>query len=398
MRRLPLFIAHRYLRSPKSHSVINLISWVALVAIAIPTAALVVILSLHNGLSDTIETLYSSFDPQIKITPTTGKYFDPQTLDLAKDDKVIEAISFTIEDNVLLRNDEREYLATIKGVDESFGKIVEFESLLTHGKYELRRGDLNQAVVGQGVAYNLGVNPSLIQTIDVYAMLPDRSNSIFQSPIYRSESIMPIGVYALDQENDSRYIITPLNFAQELLGVEGRVSSAEIMLAQGVEPQQAKQMIRSQIGEQFKVETRYEQKASLYRSINQEKWIIYLLLMMVLIIASLSLAGSIMILITDKREQINTLRMMGATTAFVRAIFRNQGLIIVALGVVSGVVLGSGFALIQQHFQVIAMPGESSLLSAYPVRVSVMDIIVIGAGILVVGQLLSYVTTRAAIR
>lgn len=397
MKNLPLFIALRYLRSPKSHSVINLISWVALVAIAIPTAALVVILSLHNGLSDTIEKLYSSFDPQIKITPATGKYFDPQTLNLTADHN-IKAISFTVEDNVLLRNGEREYLATIKGVDDSFGEIVQIQELITHGKYELQRGDLNQAIVGQGVAYNLGVNPSLVRNIDVYAMLPDRSNSIFQSPIYRSAPIMPIGVYALDQENDSRYIITPLLFAQQILGADGKVSAAEIMVAQGADPESVKEEIVAKIGSQFKVETRYEQKATLYRSINQEKWIIYLLLMMVLLIASLSLAGSIMILITDKRNQIQTLRTMGATTSLIRSVFRSQGVIIVAVGVVVGVVLGSGFALGQQYFGFIAMPGESSLVSAYPVRVSVGDIVVISIGILIIGQLLSYVTTKVAIR
>lgn len=390
---LPSFIALRYLRSPKSHSVINLISWVALVALAVPTMALVVILSLHNGLSSTIEGLYNSFDSELRITAKDGKFFGRNTLELGGIDG-IDAVSYTIEDNVLLRHDEREHLATIKGVDSLYNRVVPIEELITHGKYDPQLGDLQQAIVGQGIAYYLGINPSLIQSIDVYSILPDAGNSIFPTIIYRSESIIPVGVYTLDEQTDSRYIIVPLEFAQRLLGTSDKVSSAEIKLKEGANIQQ----IKSHIGEDFRVETRYEQKASVYKAFNQEKWIIYLLLMMVLLIASLSLAGSIVTLIADKKPQIETLRSMGAATSLIRSIFRVQGMAIVVAGSLTGTILGGILSLLQQHFGFIRMAGSTTIIDAYPVRIEFSDLIIIIGGVWLMGWLISTIAVIATVK
>lgn len=394
---LSSFIALRYFRSEKSHSVINLISWVAVIAIMVPTAALVIILSLHNGLSATVEGLYNSFDSQIRITPLQGKFFDPSTLDLTHTSGVSDW-SFVIEDNVLLRNGEREHLATMRGVDSSFSRVVPIEGLMTHGTYDLTLGDLRQTVVGQGIAYDLGINPSLIQQIDIYAILPDRGNSIFPTPIYRNQSITPVGVYTLDQQSDSRYLFVPLDFAQELLGFEGRVSSAELLLTNGVNANSIKQELEASIGDQFRIETRYEQKASLYRAFNQEKWIIYLLLMMVLLIASLSLAGSIVMVIADKRPHISTLRTMGATTHLIRSIFRYEGMLIVAIGSITGIIIGALFSLLQEHFGFIKMAGETMITDTYPVRLIATDLVVVAAGVWFVGWSISMIAVRYTIK
>lgn len=387
------YIAFRYLRSPKSHSVINMISWVALVALTVPTAALMVILSLHNGLSDTIEKLYNSFDSELRITARDGKYFDPKTIQINSIEGVA-AVSYTIEDNVLLRKGEREFLATVKGVDSSYRHVVPIENLISHGTYQPMLGELPQAIVGQGIAYNLGINPSLIQHIDIYSILPDRGASVFQTEIFNQRSITPVGVYALDEQTDSKYIIVPLAFAQDLLGFSGMVSSAEVLLDKGADVE----AIKSHIPAEFNAQSRYEQKESLYKAINQEKWIIYLLLMMVLVIASLSLAGSIVVLIADKRQQIETLRNMGATTKLVRSIFRIQGFAIVVIGSVVGVVIGTIFSLLQQYYGFISMAGSSMILDAYPVRVVLLDIVVILGGVWLVGWLISTIAVRTAIK
>lgn len=387
------YIAFRYLRSPKSHSVINMISWVALVALTVPTAALMVILSLHNGLSDTIEKLYNSFDSELRITTRDGKYFDPKTIQINSIEGVA-AVSYTIEDNVLLRKGEREFLATVKGVDSSYRHVVPIENLISHGTYQPMLGELPQAIVGQGIAYNLGINPSLIQHIDIYSILPDRGASVFQTEIFNQRSITPVGVYALDEQTDSKYIIVPLAFAQDLLGFSGMVSSAEVLLDKGANVE----AIKSQVPAEFNAQSRYEQKESLYKAINQEKWIIYLLLMMVLVIASLSLAGSIVVLIADKRQQIETLRNMGATTKLVRSIFRIQGFAIVVIGSVVGVVIGTIFSLLQQYYGFISMAGSSMILDAYPVRVVLLDIVVILGGVWLVGWLISTIAVRTAIK
>ena len=352
-----LFIALRYLRSPKSHSVINLISWVAFVAVAIPTAALVVILSLHNGLSDTIEGMYTAFDSPIRITIVEGQYFDPFLVDVEGVDK----ISKNLEQSVLLKLGEREHLAVIKGVDSVFGEVVPIKNLIVNGKYEMTRGDLQQAVVGRGIAYNLGINTSLIQQLDVYSIMPDVGiMSLIPVPTFNMQTIIPVGVFANDEQIDSRYILAPIAFTQSLLGVGKKVSSLEISLKEGFTQDEVAAEIAAKIGDNYRVQTRYQQKESLYRSINQEKWIIYLLLLMVLLIASLSLAGNIVMLVADKQAQIQTLFVMGATPVFVRKIFLLQGVIIVVGGIVVGVLLGVGFSLVQQHYGVVQM-GEVSL-------------------------------------
>lgn len=391
------FVALRYLRSPKSHSVINLISWVALVAIAVPTMALVIILSLHNGLSHTIEGLYNSFDSPLRITSRNAKYFDPKALNLEQHTG-IKAYSLTIEDNVLLRHGEREHLATMRGVDSAYARVIPIEQLITHGQYNIQQGDLQQTVVGQGIAYNLGINPSLIQRIDIYSILPDRGSSILPTPIYRTESIIPVGVYTLDQESDNRYMFVPLDYAQQLLGITGKVSSLEILPTEETTPEKLKQELEAEYGTEFQIATRYEQKESIYRAINQEKWIIFLLLIMVLLIASLSLAGSIVILIADKRAQIETLRSMGATTKLLRAIFRSEGILIVCIGATAGLILGVGFSLIQQHFGLVKMATTTLLLDHYPVRVVLSDLVMVVVGVLGLGSIISYITTRSAIK
>lgn len=390
---LPYHIALRYLRSPKSHSVINLISWVALIALTVPTAALVMILSLHNGLSDTIQGMYNSFDSQLRVTVVEGKFFDPARLNLIEIPGV-ESVSYTIEDNILIRRGEREHLATIKGVDSNFRQVIPIENLITHGKYEPQLGGLQQATVGQGIAYNLGINPMLMQSIDIYAILPSAGRSVLPTPIYREDSIQVSGVYTLDEQSDSKFIFVPLNFAQRLLGFDNLVSSAEIKLT----PDADINLIKSLIDSDFKAQTQFEQKESLYRAINQEKWIIYLLLMMVLLIASLSLAGSIVILIADKSAQIETLRSLGATPGLTRSIFRAQGVIIVGIGSLLGVCVGVGFSMLQQHFQFIKMAGSSTIIDAYPVRVDPLDILVITAGVWTLGWIISTITVKTTVK
>lgn len=389
-----LFIALRYLRSPKSHSVINLISWVAFVAVAIPTAALVVILSLHNGLSDTIEGMYTAFDSPIRITIVEGQYFDPFLVDVEGVDK----ISKNLEQSVLLKLGEREHLAVIKGVDSVFGEVVPIKNLIVNGKYEMTRGDLQQAVVGRGIAYNLGINTSLIQQLDVYSIMPDVGiMSLIPVPTFNMQTIIPVGVFANDEQIDSRYILAPIAFTQSLLGVGKKVSSLEISLKEGFTQDEVAAQIAAKIGDNYRVQTRYQQKESLYRSINQEKWIIYLLLLMVLLIASLSLAGNIVMLVADKQAQIQTLFVMGATPVFVRKIFLLQGVIIVVGGIVVGVLLGVGFSLVQQHYGVVQMGGSFSMTMAYPVRVSLWDTVLTISSVGLVGYLICRLTTQYAV-
>lgn len=397
---LALRIARRYLFSRKSHSVINTISIVSGIAIAIPVMAMVVILSFHNGLSSYIESLYKGFDSPIRITAMRGKSFLPDSLPLARIEAIdgVEATSQVLEENILLMHDDRQHIATLRGVDSLYSKVVPIRERITNGEWAVRLGDIDQLVVGQGVAYNLGINPSLYSSVDLYAIRPDQGASLFNTSLYRRQSLQPVGVYSLDETTDNRYVFSSLEFARTLLGQRERVSSIEIAVSPGYDPQRVQQQIAELCSDSFLIQSRYQQKQTLYKMVNQEKIIIYGMLVMVMVIASLSLTGSLAMLITEKRAELQTLETMGAELSLQRAIFRNQGLIIVGSGITLGMVLGVIFSLIQQHFGIIEMAGSSFLMQAYPVKISLSDLAIILLTVALAGWLLSQIIVASIIK
>jgi len=397
---LSLRIANRYLFSRKSHSIINIISAVSAVAIAVPVMAMVVILSFHNGLSDYIQGLYQDFDPPIRITSSTGRNFTPDSLPTDKIRALteVESLSVMIEENVLLRHDGSEHLATLRGVDSNYKDVVPVENRLVHGKYTIHFPGNEDILIGQGVAYSLGATVSLYSPIEIYAMRADPGTTVFPTRIYRSQRAQPSGIYALDEPNDSRYIFSGIEFARRLLGKSDAISSVEIRLRPDVNADYARQKIQDIAGDSFKVKTRFQQKETVYKVVNQEKWIIYLLLMMVMLIASLSLAGTVVMLITEKRNETDTLMTMGATTPFIRRIFRRQGIIITVAGTAPGIILGVLFALAQQQWGIIKMGGTSFIMQAYPSKVDPADILIIIISVLLLGTVISAVTARSVIK
>lgn len=398
---LPLFIARRHLVSRKSHSVINLISAVSIVAIAIPVAAMVIILSFHNGLSDFIEKLYSEFDSELRVTAREGQTFTPAP-DLMRRIGALEqteAVSATLEQQVLLTYSDRQWIAIMRGVDENYGDVVPLANRMVQGRYQLRHGDLDRAVVGQGAAYSLGISPSLLEPLRVYAIRPGSGNTSFlPTSLYNSSRIHVSGIYALDEQTDSRYVFVPLDFARELLQSGERISSLEIRLKEGADIAAGQQAVQQIAGDHLRVQTRYQQKETIYKMVSQEKWIIYLLLLFVILIAALSLVGSVVMLATDKKQDLATLRSVGASRGLLRKIFTTEGMLITLTGIASGLLLGVGFSLLQQHYGLIGLSGEAFLMQSYPVRVQLSDLMLTATGVLLAGGLISYLTTCGLIK
>lgn len=334
MPRLPLFFARRYLFSKKSHSVINIVSGVSAFSVAIPVMAMVILLSVFNGFEGLIKSMYRSFDPDIRITPVRGKVFPidslPRERFLAIDG--VRDAAYALEDNAVFEYRDRQAFGTMCGVDSLYRQVVPLDSLRTEGVFQLQFGDFPEAYVGQGMAYALGIRVNLNSPISVYVPRRGRVSPLLPYSFYKKQNIFPSGVFALEAEVDGKYVIVPLHFAQQLLDYPGQASSVAIRLEADASPQRVQQQIGQWLGDDYKIQSRYQQKESFYRIMMYEKWGIYFIILLVLVIASFSLIGSLVMLIIEKRKDSQTLVTMGADTKLLRKIFVAEGMLIYLIG------------------------------------------------------------------
>lgn len=396
--RLESIFAQRYLRAPKSHSIINLISIVSVVATSVPTAAMVILLSVYNGLDDLLKSLYQNFDPEIKITALQGRYFSADSLagELASVEE-IETISYFIEEGALADYEGRQYIAAVRGVDSLYTDVVPIKEMVTRGEYKTMIGDMDAAVVGVGLSYQLGITPALRRPIRLIAP-SNESTTFIPSSFYRSLEIMPESIFTIESESDGKYIITSLDFAQRLFSREGEISAVAIKLKDGADLSRVQDGLISRIGDRFLIENRYQQKATLYTVMKYEKLAIYFIIMLVLLIASFSLVGSLIMLIEDKRDHIKMLASIGASESFVKGIFVREGSYIVAVGMILGLAIGVGLTLAQSQFGIIGIEGTTMLVDSYPVRIDLLDMVAVVVSVSAVGYIISLLTVRAMVK
>lgn len=397
--KLSMLFARRYLSSRKSLSVINIISRVSIFAVGIPVAAMIILLSVFNGFEGVTKLMYGSFDADLLVLPAAGKVFDEKAVDTkifnAAGD--IAAYSFVLEENVMLEYRGRQAAGVLRGVDSRFEKVVPIGSLIVAGDYELLFGDMQQAVVGQGLAYELGVRTNLLSPINVYAPRRGNVSSMLPVDIYNTARVFPAGVFALDLETDGTYMMTTMEFAREVLNYQGKASSVMVRLREGADQQKSANYLREALGDGFKVLTQYDQKAVMYRIMKYEKWAIFFIILLVLVIASFSLVGSLVMLIIDKRPDIRTILTLGAGVGFVRRIFHNEGLLIGAIGTAGGVIVGGLFCWAQQTFGFIKIGAQTFLIDRYPVQMQALDIVCVVAAALVVNRIITIFTVSRMI-
>jgi len=389
-----LRIARRYLFSPKSHNAINIISGISATGVAVGTMALVIVLSVFNGFEALIGDMFSAFDPDLKITAVQGKTFDAGSARFDEIRKMPEVAVFTevIEENALLRFGEKQMPATIKGVTDNFRELTQIDSIIYDGEFVLFDGAFERAVPGVGVAAKLGMGAHFVDPLYIFA--PKRSTKINllrpETSLNQAGTFLS-GIFAVNQlQYDDQYVLVSIGLARELFEYDSTtVSAIELKVKPGSDIEKVQKEIISKTGETFYVKDRYEQQESFFRIMKIEKWITFLILSFILLIASFNIIGSLSMLIIDKKDDIQTLKHLGADNKLIKTIFLFEGWMISAVGALAGLVIGTVICLIQQYFGLVKM-GSGYVVEAYPVVLQPADTLLVFVTVLIMGLLAAW--------
>ena len=380
---LSLFIARRYLFSKKSHNAINVISLISVCGIAIATMAMVCVLSVFNGFGGIVEGMFSAFDPDLKITPKVGKVFDYHTPEFDKALRVegIQMVSESLEENALYKFDDRQVPVLVKGVSEEFKLMSDMDKLIVDGRFRLTEDVVSYTTLGAGLSMTLGARPGFVNAIEIYAPRRDVNvNLANPSAAFTREDIQIGGVFSLNQPDvDDQMAIIPIGLARELFRYDNEVSSLDIKLLPGASVKKVKSEMEKILGNDFLVENRFEQQIESFRMLQIEKWVTFLILAFILLIAVFNVVGSLSMLIVEKTIDIKSLKNMGASNNLISRIFLYEGWLIAFFGIVSGIVVGLTLCLLQQHFGLLRLsnvPG-AYVVDAYPVIVRFWDIVTV---------------------
>jgi lipoprotein-releasing system permease protein len=395
--KLSLYIAKRYLFAKKSRNVINIISGVSVAGVTVGTMALIIVLSVFNGLENMVRSIFNTFDPDLKITAAVGKTFipDSSSLKLLANINGISCYSQTIEENALLKYGDKQQIASVKGVDENYGLVTGLDSSMWDGDFILKSDKGRPyAVLGIGVANYLGVRVNLITLLSIN--VPRRTASINLNPenAFIKKYIVPSGIFEVEQQYDSKYVFIPIEFARELLENESGVSSIEIKLEEQADVAVVQKNVKKIFGQGFIVKNRYEQQEIFYKVMRSERLAIFCILTFILIIASFNIIGSLTMLIIEKERDIEILKSLGAANGLIRKIFIFEGWMISIIGAFAGIVLGFIICWIQQRFGLIKLNSESLIMNTYPVVMKIKDFILVPATVLLIGYWAAWYPVR----
>ncbi|MGV8134913.1 MAG: ABC transporter permease [Mangrovibacterium sp.] len=396
--KLAFYIARRYLISKKSVNVINLISAISVIGVAVGTMALIVVLSAFNGIDSFIANMLSSFDPDLKITIREGKSFslDEPGLDEVMKLEGVADYARVVEENALLEYEGRQKYAVVKGVEANYASFTGIDTVLTDGEFRLEKDSFNYTVIGQGVAYDLSVGLTFVDPIHVYYPKKESKTVINIQNAFNEGYLSPSGVFSVQQEIDSKYILVPIEFARSVFDLDGKISSLELKLKEGVDAGEIKTKVKKLLGERFKVQDRYEQHEFIYKVMRSEKWSSFLILSFILIVASFNLLGSLTMIIIDKKNDIFILESMGADRNLISRIFLFEGWLISVSGAVGGLVLGIILVWAQKDFELLKLPGEGSFaISAYPVELQFPDVTATFLIVLAIGFLAAWYPVKS---
>ena len=388
----PFYIAKRYLFSKKSHNAINVISGISVCGVALATLAMVCTLSVFNGFQDMVATFFTAFDPQVKITSVKGKVFDGSlpVLSEVRNMPEIAVYSESVEDNAMVQYKGRQVMAVIKGVEDNFDRLTSIDSIL-FGRGDLILHDevVDYAIPGLQLLSTLGSGIRFLDPLEVYA--PKRGGKINMSnPMssFVSDRLFSSGLtFTVNQEKyDASYIITSLQFARNLFQYDKEVSAVNLRLTPEANEKDVISKIKKLLGDDFYVRNRYEQQADTFKIMEIEKLISYIFLTFILLIACFNVIGSLSMLIIDKKNDVQTLRNLGASDSQVVRVFLFEGRMISFIGAVAGVILGLVLCLIQQEYGIISLGNSGSfVVDAYPVSVHAWDIVLIFVTVIVIG-------------
>ena len=394
--KLSLYIAKRYLLAKKSRNAINVISGVSVAGVAVGTMALIIILSVFNGLETMVRSIFNTFDPDIKITAAEGKTFSPDTARLKKLATVdgLSCYSLTLEENALLKYGDRQYIATIKGVDDNYTAVTDIDSSMWEGEFTLMsdRGR-PYAVPGVGVAQSLGIRVNFITPLNIY--VPRKSgNPTDAENAFNRKYIFPSGIFQIEKEYDSKYVYIPLRFARELTEIEDGVTAIEIKFTQNADPSSVQKKIKKIFDKGFLVRNRYEQQEIFYKVMQAERLAIFFILTLILTIASFNIIGSLTMLIIEKERDIEILKSLGANNDLIRKIFIFEGWMISIAGAAMGLIMGFIICWIQQTFGIVKLQSETLIMDSYPVVMKLKDFLIVPATVLLIGYWAAWYPVR----
>lgn len=398
----PFFIARRYLFSRKSTHAINLISGISVVGVAVATMALVVTLSVFNGFHDLVAMFFTSFDPQLKVTPATGKTVaaDDPVLTQIRRLPEVEVATESVEDQALAVYDGRQAMVTVKGVDDNFDQLTHISSILVgDGEFGLHAGGMDYGILGIRLAEQLGTGYTYELPLQIFA--PRREGQFDMTnptDAFETEQLYSPGVLfnVKQAKYDRSYIITSIAFARRIFDQQGMLSSLELRLRPGSDFEAVKARIRQLCGQRFVVKDRFEQQDDTFKIMKIEKFIAYIFLTFILMVACFNIIGSLSMLIIDKKDDVVTLRNLGASDRQIVRVFLFEGRLISAIGAVMGIVLGLLLCWAQQQFGLVGLGSSSGsfVVNAYPVSVHPEDIVLIFVTVLVVGFLAVWYPVR----
>lgn len=358
----------------------------------VATAALICALSVFNGLTSIAERMFDAFDPDLQISAKQGKVFKTSTIDLAQIQQLdgIDLVSESLEENALLKYSDRQQIILFKGVSPQFTELTRINELMFDGKFELRQSVIDNGVAGAGLAYLLGVSPGFLTPFDIY--VPKRGgqvNMMNPSVSFNQRNVYLAGTFILNKEEyDEQMLIISIDLARELLNYEDEVTTIDLKVADGASLNKVKEQVQNIVGDDFAIKDRFEQQAEMYKMVNIEKWITFLIVVIISAIAVFNVVGSLSMLIIEKKGDINILSCLGVNNRTIEKVFLFEGWLIVLIGTMLGLVIGLGLCSAQEYLGIIKLGTSNTfVVEAFPVRVQIMDVLATFLTISLVGFL-----------
>ncbi len=392
--------AWRYFKAKKSTNAINIIAWISIVAMMFGATALILVLSVFNGFEGLVKSLYSSFYTDLKVSATAGKTITLTEAQIARIKAIREINNFSLvaEEKALLQNGENQTVVHLKGVDSNFSLVTDVPNYVVRGEFQLGNAEVPYLVLGSGIENALGIDADRsIYPLVVY--LPKKSDQELFDPAKNiaTNTIQTTGVFNIQQDFDNKYGITNLDFVKNMLGMSpDQYTGIEIALTDPDDVQQVQKQLQQLLGSNYDVRTRYEQNQGLYAVMQAEKWVIYAVLVLIMIIFSFTIVSSLTMLVIEKEKDISVLHSLGATKQFIQRIFLSEGLLIALIGGSIGMLLALGIALLQINYKLIPLEGGSFLIDYFPVQLKIADFILVAVTILVIALLASWIPSRKA--
>jgi lipoprotein-releasing system permease protein len=398
-----LSFAWRYFKAKKSANAINIIAWVTTGVIAFATCCQVLVLSVFNGFEDLVKSLYSSFYTDLKIVPAQGKTFimDAALLSKIKQQPYVQDVSLIVQEKALLQNGDAQTVVNLKGVDENFSKVSGVPAKVTNGIYNTGNADEPGLVIGYGLQ-----NAAAITVNDAFApqqltlILPKKNSGSTDPTASISEGYAAAkGVFSIQQEFDNSYAITNIDFIKQQMGLaENEFTAAEVKLKYGEDIDEQQLVLQKIMGDGFRVQSRYQQNMNLYNTMRLEKWAIYAVLTLILIIAAFNMVSALTMLVLEKKKDISILQSMGSHRGVIQKIFMSEGLLLGFMGAGAGIVLAIIICLLQLKFKIIKLYGGSFLIDYFPVKLVATDLLLVAGTAAAIALLASVVPAFKAAR